>query len=108
MTDLPEPSVAGAFVQMIEFDAERPEVMEPILRRWLTAIGAHRTARWYITAADRGRPGTYVQLVEFPSHAAAMANSDHPATAQFAAELQAACSRPVTFRDLDVVTAAPL
>jgi hypothetical protein len=108
MTDLTGPSAAGAFVQMIEFHAEDSRVMEPILQRWLTAIGAERTARWYITAADRNRQGTYIQLVEFPSHAAAVANSDHPATAQFAAELRAACSRDLTFRDLDVVTAAPL
>ncbi|MBA3907224.1 MAG: hypothetical protein H0X35_11150 [Pseudonocardiales bacterium] len=108
MTDLPVPSAAGAFVQLIEFRAEHPEAMEPILKRWLSAIGAQRTARWYITAADRGLPNTFVQLVEFPSHAAAAANSDHPATAQFAAELRAASSQEVTFRDLDVVTAARL
>jgi hypothetical protein len=46
-----------------------------------TAIGAERTARWYITTADRDQPDTYVHLVEFPGHAEAMANSGHPATA---------------------------
>jgi quinol monooxygenase YgiN len=108
MTDPSAPSTAGAFVQLIEFHAENPEVMEPILRRWLTAIGADRTARWYITAADRGLPDTFIQVVEFPSHAAAAANSDHPATAQFAADLRAVCRDDLVFRDLDVVTAARL
>lgn len=108
MTDLPAPSSTGAFVQLIEFHADRADVMEPILQRWLAAIGAHRTARWYVTAADRDQPGTFIQLVEFPDHAAAVANSDHPATAQFATELRAACTQDVTFRNLDVVTAVRL
>jgi quinol monooxygenase YgiN len=108
MTDLSSPSTAGAFVQLIEFQTEDPGVMEPILQRWLDAIGAHRTARWYVTAADRDHPGTFLQMVEFPDHAAAVANSDHPATAQFAADLRAACSGDPTFRNLDVVNSARL
>ena len=47
-------------------------------------------------------------MVEFPDHGAAVANSDHPATAKFAAELRAACSQDPTFRNLDVVTSARL
>jgi len=43
---------------------------------WITAIGTQRTARWYITTADRDRPGHFIQLVEFPNHAAAMTNSE--------------------------------
>ena len=76
--------------------------MEKILGRWLSNIGGDRTARWYITTADRDRPGTYLQLVEFPSHAAATTNSTHPATAAFAAELRAVCADELVFRNLDV------
>ena len=108
MTDLSSPSAAGAFVQLIEFQTEDPGVLEPILQRWLAAIGAQRTARWYMTVADRDHPSTFLQMVEFPDHGAAVANSDHPATAKFAAELRAACSQDPTFRNLDVVTSARL
>jgi len=40
--------------------------MDALITRWITAIGAQRTARWYITAADRDRPGHLIQLVEPP------------------------------------------
>lgn len=98
----------GAFLQLIEYRTDHPEEMEKILQRWLAAIGSHRTARWYITTVDRDRPGTYLQLVEFPSHAAAASNSDHPATATFAAELRAVCTDDLVFRNLDVIEHAHL
>ncbi|MCW2718860.1 hypothetical protein [Pseudonocardia sp.] len=98
----------GAFLQLIEYRTERPEEMQQILKRWLAAIGAHRTARWYVTTADRDHPATYVQLVEFPSHDAATANSGHPATARFAAELREICSEDLIFRNLDVTEYAHL
>lgn len=98
----------GAFLQLIEYRTDHSEVMDQALQRWLAAIGAHRTARWYITTADRDHPGTYLQLVEFPNHDAATLNSDHPATTTFAAELRAACSDDLVFRNLDVIHHADL
>lgn len=98
----------GAFLQLIEYSTDRPEQMDGILERWLAAIGSHRTARWYITTADRERPGTYLQIVEFPNHDAAMSNSEHPATAAFAAELRALCTDDLIFRNLDVTEYANL
>lgn len=93
----------GAFLQLIDYRTDHPEAMDRIVQRWVAAIGTHRTARWYITTADRDRPGTYLQLVEFPNHDAAALNSDHPATAAFAAELRAACTDDIVFRNLDVI-----
>ena len=98
----------GAFLQLIEYSTDRPEEMDRIIERWLEAIGGHRTARWYITTADRDRPGTYLQIVEFPNYDAAMSNSDHPATAAFAAELRAMCTDEPVFRNLDVTGCANL
>jgi hypothetical protein len=102
------PSAAGAFLQLIEYRTDRPQEMQQIVARWLHAIGADRTARWYLTTADRDEPGRHVQIVEFPSHSAAMANSDHPATATFARELRAICRGEIVFRNLDVEAAADL
>ena len=82
--------------------------MEQILERWLEAIGSRCTTRWYIMTVDRDRPSTYVRIVEFPDHEAAMSNSDHPATAAFAAELRAICTHGPVFRYLDVTEYANL
>jgi hypothetical protein len=106
---MPEgPSKPGAFLQLIEFRTDRPAEMQKIVDRWLTAIGAGRTARWYITAADRDQAGSHVQLVEFPSYAEAMANSEHPATAEFAAAVNRISTHDLVFRNLDVLVARRL
>ncbi len=99
------PSEPGAFLQVIEFRTDRPAEMQNIIDRWLTAIGDERTARWYITAADQDRADTYLQVVEFPSYAEAMANSAHPATAEFAAAVKKISTHELIFRNLDVTVA---
>lgn len=100
------PSTKGAFVQLIEYRTDHGEEVAAIIGRWADAIGAQRTARWYVTGADRDRAREFVQLVEFPSYEAAQANSDHPATSVFAAELQGICDDQVVFRNLDVMDGA--
>jgi len=108
MTTREVPSDPGAFVQLIEFRTDRPAELETIIDRWLTAIGTARTARWYITAADRDRTDTHLQLVEFPSYAQAMVNSAHSATAAFAAAVKRISTHDVIFRNLDVTVARRL
>jgi hypothetical protein len=108
VTSSSAPSLPGAFMQLIEYQTEHPEKMDALIAHWITAIGAQRTARWYITAADRDRPGRFIQFVEFPHHAAAMTNSDHPATAEFAQSLRQICDGDITFRNLDVAAAAQM
>jgi hypothetical protein len=108
MTTPEIPSEPGAFLQLIEFRTDRPAELETIIDRWLTAIGTARTARWYITAADRDRTDTHLQLVEFPSYAQAMVNSAHSATAAFAAAVKRISTHDVIFRNLDVTVARRL
>ena len=108
MTTQQNPSSPGAFLQLIEISTDRPAAIQQIVERWLTEIGTGRTARWYITAADRDRTDTHVQLVEFPSYADAMANSAHPATAEFAAAVRQLSTRDLVFRNLDVTVAQGL
>jgi hypothetical protein len=64
-----------------------------------------RLLDWSILAADRDHPGRYVAIVHFESYDVAMKNSADPRTAEFAATMDELCDGPVTFRNLDVVTA---
>lgn len=101
------PSQPGAFVQLIEFHTDRVGEWNTITDRFVTALGDRRTTRWSIVSADRDRPGTYLALVEFPNHAAAMANSDQPETSLWFKELQGICTDEPQFRNLDVAVVRP-
>lgn len=101
----PAPIAAGqgSFVQLIEFDTDRIEEFDEVVEDWLREIGAERTAQWYVLAADRERPGSYVEVVGFPSHSEAVRNSEHPATARIAKRLGEMATGGPAFRNLDVV-----
>ena len=107
MTFTTAPTRPGAFVQLIEYHTAHPDRVQHLIDTWAEAIGAERTTRWYITSADRDHPGTHLQLVEFPNYQAAMANSSHPATNQFADALRQICDE-IAFRNLDVTASAAL
>jgi hypothetical protein len=57
--------------------------------------------RW----SDQDNPGTYLQIVEFPSYEVAMADSDLPQASRLAARRTAPCDAEPTFRILDVTRA---
>ena len=57
---------------------------------------------------DRDADNVYLLTVEFESHDQAMANSDRPETAAFAAFLQGLTDTGLTFRNLDVLRAEHL
>jgi len=94
----------GAFVQIIEFRTRQIEEFDATVRQWADRIDTARQARWAITGTDRDHPDSYLQIVEFPSHEAAMANSAHPVTNEFAARLGKLCDEGPTFHNLDVRT----
>lgn len=93
---------ADAFVQVIEFQTGRLAEFQAIEDRWRDEIGSDRTALWAITGADRNSPDRYLQVVGFPDHESAMANSKNPATSRFAEQLRAVCEGEAAFHDLDV------
>jgi quinol monooxygenase YgiN len=95
---------AGAFLQVIEFKTRRFDDLIALQQQWAKAIGADRTTRWDIRTADRDEPDTYVVIVEFPDHRSAMANSEHPATADFATQLAKLSDEAPKFRNLDVLS----
>ena len=92
----------GAFLQLIEFHARDLGGFRNLVELWRERMGAETTARWGIVGADRDRPDTYVEVVAFPDHAAAMRNSEHPVTADFAKQLQEVTEGEAGFRNLDV------
>jgi plasmid stability protein len=98
------PLEEGAFLQLIEFHTGDPERFRALAEEWRDRIGTDATARWAVVAADRDRPGTYVELVAFPDFAAAMRNSEHPVTSDFAKKMQEATDGEAGFRNLDVRT----
>ncbi len=104
MRDAPLTAAEGSFVQLMEFTTDRIEEFDDAADEWMREIGADRTAQWYVVAADRERPGTYVEVVGFPGYDAAMRNSEHPATARIAKRMGEMCNGDIAFRNLDVVT----
>ena len=91
-----------AFIQIISLTTSRPDDVEALVQEWRDKTEGRRTARRGTFTTGRDRPGTIVQIVEFPSYEDAMANSDLPETGEFAERLAALCDGPIEFRNLDV------
>lgn len=96
----------AAFVQIIEMTTKKIDEVRALVDRMQEerkAAGDPLPATMSVFTADRDRPNTYLAIVEFPSYDVAMANSSHPATQQYSANLAALCEAPPLFRNLDVV-----
>ena len=91
-----------AFIQIIEVTTTRPEEIQELAEQWSAKTQGRRTAYRSTFTADRDRPNTYVQIVEFPSYEEAMANSGLPETGEFAEKLARLCDGSPVFRNLDV------
>lgn len=92
-----------SFVQIIEISTSRLGEVEALMEEWIEKTEGKRGASRSVLTQDRDRPGTYVQVVEFPSYQEAMANSDLPETGELAQRLSALCDGPPAFRNLDVL-----
>ena len=90
------------FVQLIEFQTDRIDEFDAVVDEWLKTSADFRTATRATLTQDQDRPGTYLQIVEFPSYEAAMENSKNPETGKFAERLASLCTGETTFRNLDV------
>jgi hypothetical protein len=96
------------FLQVIEVSTTRPDEIEALADKWAADTAGRRTAQRGTFTADRDKPNTYIQIVEFPSYEAAMANSELPETAAFAQRLTELCDGPIVFRNLDVQSVTEL
>jgi hypothetical protein len=91
------------FVQFIEFQTDNIDAFSAEVDRWIADSGDWRTAERATLCADRDNPGTYIHIVEFPSYEDAMANSNDPRTAEFAARMATMTGEGRKFRNLDVL-----
>ncbi|HEX6527075.1 MAG TPA: hypothetical protein VF070_44740 [Streptosporangiaceae bacterium] len=91
-----------AFIQIMEVTTTRLEEILELVDEWAAKTEGRRTVRRSTLTADRDRPNTYIQIVEFPSYEEAMANSGLPETGEFAGKLTRLCDGPLVFRNLDV------
>jgi quinol monooxygenase YgiN len=91
------------FVQIIEFKTKDIDAFNKTLDDFLKSTEGTRTTTRGLQTRDRDAADTYLQIVEFPSHEAAMENSNKPETAEFAASLAKLCDGPPIFRNLDVL-----
>jgi hypothetical protein len=91
------------FVQVIEFETDDIDLFLAEVDRWEEESTDWRTATRATLCVDRDHPGTYLQIVEFPSYDAAMENSNDPRTNEFAERMIAMTGESRKFRNLDVI-----
>ncbi|MEU6644779.1 hypothetical protein ABZ863_19785 [Saccharomonospora sp. NPDC046836] len=91
------------FMQVIEFKTSRYNDVNELVNGWMRETEGKRTATHAVMTSDRDRPGSYLEIVEFPSYDAAMANSNLPETGKFAARMNELCDEPPVFHNLDVM-----
>ena len=90
------------FIQIIDLPTSEPSAIDRLVETWVGSSDGRRSATRATFAADLGRPGCFVQVVEFPSAEAAARNSLLPETVEFAKRLAGACDGPPLYRDLEV------
>jgi hypothetical protein len=91
-----------SFIQLIEVTTTRPDEIQALTDQWSARTEGRGKAARAILTADRDRPDTYIQIVEFPDHGQAMENSRLPETSEFAERLAKLCDAPPVFRNLDL------
>lgn len=89
------------FVQVIEYTTSRKDEIDRVIDQWRAATEGRRSATRALACADREKPNTYIDVIEFPSYEAAMANSTLPETAAMAEQFAKLCDEGPTFRNLD-------
>jgi hypothetical protein len=82
---------------------QHPDELNDLISRWMTETKGTRTTTHAMVMSDRETPGTYVEIIEFPSYEAAMKNSNPPQTSKFAEQMRSLCDAPPVFHNLDVM-----
>jgi hypothetical protein len=95
------------FIQIIEYETDRPDEMMALGQANMDAQGGPPPFTRLAVTQDRDNPNRYLTIVEFPSYEAAMANSDDPATSEFAARMTALCTSGPRYQNLDVRLSVP-
>ena len=96
----------AGFVQIIEFTTTRIDEVKALgedYRSTRMAAGDGTPPVSSTVTADRDRPNTYLNIVEFSSYEDAMSNSNDPRTSDFAEQMMKLCDGPPKFYNLDIV-----
>lgn len=97
------------FIQVIEYDSSRPEEVDKLMGEWQAATSGEAMGfRRAMHSHTHGKSGHFVDVVEFDSYEAAMANSARPETGAMAARMRALCDGEPRYLDLDVTGAYPV
>ncbi|CCK30895.1 hypothetical protein BN159_6516 [Streptomyces davaonensis JCM 4913] len=97
------------FVQIIDFETERLDEMEPLLEEARQRnAGREGGPTHRILLKDRDTPGRYLSLIEFDSYEEAMRNSEDPETTKMAEQLGALCTREPRFVNCDLLDSSDL
>jgi quinol monooxygenase YgiN len=93
--------VAG-FIQIIEYQTMRFDEVRQLGEDFREQAKARGTGPERVTITkNRDMDNSYVTIAEFASYDAAMANSNDPATQQFAEAMAKLCDGPPNFYNLD-------
>jgi hypothetical protein len=96
-----------SFVQIIEYETDRPDEIEALSEARMAEAPAAAQGFRVTLAQDRDRPNRYFTIVEFPSYEVAMENSARPDTDAFAKQMAALCTSGPRFYNLDVLITRP-
>jgi hypothetical protein len=92
------------FVQIIDFETERLEEMEQLMREMGQRNAGREGGPTHRTLLqDRDNPRRHLALLEFESYEEAMRNSDDPETTRMAERLGALCVGERVYTNCDLV-----
>lgn len=96
-----------SFIQIIEYETDRPDEMWEMGAARMTEMGDPPPGFRLTVTQDRDNPSRFVTIVEFPSYEAAMENNERPETDEFARRMAALCTSGPHFWNLDVRRSIP-
>ncbi|MFU8875288.1 hypothetical protein [Micromonospora sp. SL4-19] len=91
-----------AFVQVIEYESDRPADVRALSEEWGQRQLPNAPARLTV-AEDRERPGHFVMVAEFDNYEQAMAHNAQPETGRYAERMRSLTRREPRFINLEVV-----
>ena len=97
----------GGFVQIIEYETDKPEEMKALRNEMRDDMGDTASFGRLVVTQDRDNPRRYLIIVEFPSYEEAMANSNRPEVDEMAKKMTALTKGGPKYHNLDVKETAP-
>jgi hypothetical protein len=92
-----------SFIQIVEYETERPDEMTDLLSQG----GPEQSYTRLAVAQDRDDPRHHYMIVEFPSYEEAMANSARPETDAMARQMGGMSTMGPIYHNLEVELQQP-